>query len=186
MKLVIMSIVLLFIITMHRNEGYINEGYINNSIPPDKPDITQYYACHDYSSNSNLGNNNYKEIKHGIDVHLKGPYTDFLDIYGIRNYDELFHAPVCDKHYSFEHISSLEPPTEIIDHTNIPQQEELVKQEIEFDKNAVKDPFYFYGNPKFIENKLIHSDDINQLFLRNHTSHDEGTLLHRLDNDTLQ
>ena len=41
----------------------IKESFTNNLVYPDKPDDTQFYACHDYSFRG-LGNTNYKIIKH--------------------------------------------------------------------------------------------------------------------------
>ena len=58
--------------------------------PPDRPDEIQFMACHDYSSNTNLGNNNFKLNSHKIGNPLLGNYSSFLDAYGIRNYDEFF------------------------------------------------------------------------------------------------
>ncbi len=97
------------------------EGYMNNDIPKDKPDDRQFYACHDYSELSNrgvksstMGNNNYKVKHHGVAEPLEGVYTSFLDIYGIRKYDELFHAPICEGKYHFKDISSVNIPTHIL------------------------------------------------------------------------
>ena len=109
--MLIVKVCLLFLIVCtygHR------EGYINNKSPKDEPDDLQFYACHDYSSNKNLGNNNYKLKKHGISEPLQGTYSYFLDIYGIRNYDEIFHAPICESKYNFSDISNLSAP-EILD-----------------------------------------------------------------------
>mgnify|MGYP006153679683 CR=1 FL=1 len=184
MNISLLGILLLVVFLIHTPCS--QEGYTNNNHPTDKPDDTQYYACHDYSVTSNLGNNNYKKIKHGIGKPLEGAYSYFLDTYGIRNYDELFHAPICDKHYNFKHISSLSPPSEIIDHTNILKQGELVNIENEYDTNAIKDPYYLYGNPNHIGNQLTYTDEINDLFLKNHSSHDAENLAHRLDYKTNQ
>jgi len=158
----------------------LKEGYISNQPPPNKPDDLQFYACHDYSSNNNLGNNNYKLNKHGVGEPLQGPYTYFIDEYGLRNYDEIFHAPICERPFSFKDISSVNTP-EIIDHSDLLKQDKLVSLEEEYDKNSVKEPYYLYGNPEYIANKLTYSDEINDLFLRNHTSNNEENLLHRLD-----
>jgi len=156
------------------------EGYVSNQPSRDRPDDLQYYSCHDYSGTKNLGNNNYKLKKHGIGEPLQGPYSYLLDIYGIRNYDEIFHAPICEKHYNFKNINNLTTP-EIIDHEDLLEEDKLLKIEKTYDENAVKDPYYLYGNPDYIGNKLTYSKGIDKLFLRNHRSHDAESLLHRLD-----
>ena len=156
------------------------EGYINNNIPSDEPDNKQYYACHDYS-NDNLGNTNYKIKEHGVREPLEGVYSSFLDIYRIRKNSELFHAPICEKKYSFKDISAVNTPTHILDHSDISYEDELLDIENNYDKNSIKDPYYLLGNPKYIGNKLTYSDMGNKLFLREHDSHNKENLLHRLD-----
>ena len=175
------SVCLLIVLCLLLYSSCRIEGYISNQPPKDRPDDLQYYACHDYSSNQNLGNNNYKLKHHGIGEPLEGPYSYFLDVYDIRNYDEIFHSPICEKHYTFRNISSVNTPSEIIEHSDLLKQDKLLKIEEEYDKNAVKDPYYLYGNPNYIANRITYSDEINDLFLRNHTSNNEQSLLHRLD-----
>ena len=156
------------------------EGYINNRPPADRPDSMQYYSCHDYTNTQNLGNNNYKMIDHTIEEPLEGPYTDFLNIYKIRNYDELFHAPICDRHYGFNTPADISIP-EILN--NEDSSAELLLIEEEYDRNAVKDPYYLYHNPRYIANKVTYSDETNDLFLMNHRSNDKDQLSHRLTSD---
>lgn len=156
------------------------EGYTNNISNPTIPDDSQFYACHDYSS-ENLGTHNYKLKKHSIGKPLKGPYSYFLDVYGIRNYDEIYHAPICEEKYSFKGISSAYPPTDIIDHEDLLIQDKLLSKEKEFNENSIIDPHYVYRNPNYIGNKITYSDEINELFLQNHPTHETETLLHRLD-----
>jgi len=148
----------------------------------------QYYACHDYSElenrgiiSSSMANNNYKIKQHGVSEPLRGAYSSFLDIYKIRKYDELFHAPICEKRYNFKDISSVNTPNHILDHSDLLHEDELLSEEAEYDRNAVKDPYYLLGNPYYIGNKLTYSDEANGLFLREHKSHDAADLLHRLD-----
>ena len=54
-KYILLFVALLWIIK-HEN----GEGYQNNKPPKDRPHEIQFMACHDNSSNGNLGNNNYK------------------------------------------------------------------------------------------------------------------------------
>jgi len=178
----LLIIILLTTILCLLVNSYKQEGYQNNRPSQDTPDDTQFYACHDHSTTSNLGNNNYKLKKHGIGAPQQGPYSYFLDTYKIRNYDEIFHAPICESKYNFSHISNLSAP-EIIDHEDLLKEDKLLKIEETYDENAIKDPYYLYGNPNYIGNKLIYSKEINGLFLSNHRSNDSEHMLHRLDKD---
>jgi hypothetical protein len=161
-----------------------NEGYQNNKIPSDRPDDLQFYACHDYNpiefegQDIELhGNNNYKETNHSIGEPKQGVYSDFLNIYKLRNYNEIFHAPICENKYNFNTINSLHTPNLLMNDND----ENILKVEEEFDKNNIKDPFYVYGNPNYIENKLLYSSEINELFLSNHDSQTNGQWTSRLN-----
>jgi len=172
-----------------------NEGYINKPLK-DEPDDIQFYPCHDKDKLINkqtgekfdtMGNNNYIIKRHGVSLPAQGVYSYFLDTYKLRNYDEVFHAPICDtneksftSNYSFKHISNLEPP-EIIQQEDTMNLNKLLKEEDEFEENSIKDPHYKYVHPEYIGNKITYSDDVNKLFITVHSSHDEENLLHRLD-----
>lgn len=179
MKLIISLLFILFI--YYINQCELLEGYIQNSPPSDRPDDIQFYACHDYSSPNNLGNNNYKINYHGIGEPLQGAYSHFLNEYKLRNYDDFFHSPICEHNYVFDTTAGVSPPNEIIDHTNILNQEELLRIQDTYDSKSIKDPHYVYRHPNYIENKLLYSDEINELFIKNHRSHDSENLLHRMD-----
>jgi len=169
MNRILMTIVILGILCfVTASFVFAGEGYVNQP-PPNKPDDLQFYACHDYSSNKNLGNNNYKLKKHGISEPLQGTYSYFLNTYDIRNYDEIFHAPICEQHNNFRGINNLNTP-EILDHEDLLKEDELLKKEEIYDRNAVKDPYYLFGHPSYVGNKLIYSKGINDLFLSNHSS----------------
>ena len=176
MKYILLIFIILFMICICNKEGYMN-----NAPPPDRPDDIQFYACHDYSNINHLGNNNYKVKYNQLGEPLQGAYSHFLNEYKLRNYDEYFHSPICEEHYLFTHISNVNTPTEIIDHTNIIDQDKLLKVEEDFDANSIKDPYYIYRNPNYVSNKLLYSKEINDLFIKNHRSHDKENLLHRLD-----
>jgi len=156
---------------------------MNNTPPSDRPDDIQFYSCNDYSNNKHLGNNNYKIKYNKLGKPLQGAYSHFLNEYKLRNYDEFFYSPICENNYLFTDISSVNPPTEIIDHTNILDQDKLLNIEKEYDSNSIKDPHYIYRNPNYVSNKLLYSKEINDLFIKNHRSHDKENLLHRLDLD---
>lgn len=168
------------------------EGYQNNKPPPDRPDELQFLACSDNNivdfGNREIefvGNNNYKLKQHHIGQPLVGTYTSFIDTYGIRNYDEFFHAPICEENYNFESIGANLGFREIADTTtnsNLMDQTDVLKEEVELDKFTVRDPNYLYVNPEYIGNKLLYSNEIQKKMIKNHKSHDTENLQHRLDN----
>ena len=145
-----------------------NEGYINKPLK-DEPDDMQFLACHDYSSNQNLGNNNYKLKRHSVGEPLQGTYSYFLDTYKIRDYNEIFHAPICEKEYKFKDIGNLTVP-EILDHGDATKEEDMLTIEDEYEKNSIKDPYYSFVSPKYIGNKLTYTDATNEMFLDTHHS----------------
>lgn len=159
----------------------VTEGYMDNRPPSDRPDDIQFYACHDYSNSDNLGNTNYKLHTHDVQRPLNGTYSHFLDTYKLRNYDELFHSPICQGNYNFETVSGL-GFREIVDSLD-EDREDLLNDERLLDLYNIKDPHYIYVNPEYIQNTLIYSEDINELFLKNHRSHDLENLSHRLDSE---
>jgi hypothetical protein len=175
----ILPLLLLFFLI---NQG---EGYQNNTPPADRPDEIRFKVCHDYSSNDNLGNNNYKLHKHHIGNPLQGTYSSFLDTYDIRNYDEFFHAPLCESEYNFANIQSLDNRLipDSIDKSvdDIYDIYDIYEEEVNLDKVHTRDPNFVYVNPEYIGNKLLYPRHINKIFLKNHKSHDTENLQHRLD-----
>lgn len=167
------------------NNKVTNEGYQNNARPPDRPDDKQFYACHDYNpvefegdSIELKGNNNYKIIHNEIGIPLQGGYSHFLNTYELRNFEEIFHAPICEGQFNFNNVSSIESPSSLLMMEN---DQEILKLEADFDENNLKNPMYIYGNPKYIANKLIYNNEINELFLTNHRSRGDGQWISRLD-----
>ena len=162
--------------------SFCKEGFINKPLK-DKPDDLQFYACHDYSSNQNLGNNNYKIKRHGVVEPQQGAYSSFLDIYNLRNYDEIFHAPLCESENHFKGIQNLNTP-EILEHRDASKEESMLKLEEEYEINSIKDPFYSYVSPQFIGNKLIYSENATKMFLNTHHSQgDDNGSSHRIGKD---
>lgn len=175
MKLLILVIILVSLLI------YKQEGYQNNTPPGSIPDDIQFKSCHDFSNTNNLGNNNYRIRRHGIGEPLEGVYSHFLNTYNLRNYDEYFHSPICEGNYRFSNTSELTNRL-IPDGTDTPEERrELYELEQELDARGLHNPDYLYVNPEFIENKLTYTEGINQMFLKNHRSHDEDNLHHRLD-----
>ena len=180
--IVILCLLVICLISCWATEGYqVTEGYMDNRPPSDRPDDIQFYACHDYSNSDNLGNTNYKLHTHDIQPPLQGTYSHFLNTYKLRNYDELFHSPICQGEYNFETVSGL-GFREIVDSLD-EDREDLLTNERLLDLYNIKDPHYVYVNPEYIGNTLIYPENINELFLKNHRSHDAENLSHRLDRE---
>ena len=158
---------------------YDYEGYQNNKPPSDRPDSMQFMACHDNSTSDHLANNNYKSVNHKLGKPLVGVYSKFIDKYDIRNYDEFFHAPICENEdiYNFEGVQSLDF-REIYE---IGDDGDIYKEEIDLDKQSIRSPNYVYVNPEYIGNKLLYDSDTNARFLKSHKTHDTKTLQHRMD-----
>ena len=162
------------------------EGYQNNQPPPDRPDELQFMACHDNRvipfDNQDvtlLGNNNYKLHKHNIGMPASGVYSSFIDTYGIRNYDEFFHAPICEQPYDFSPIQSLQ-------HRPIPDStdediETIYAEERAIDEYSIRDPHHVYVDPEYIGNQVLYPKHINKIFLQNHHSHNTEIMQHRMD-----
>ena len=175
-KYILLFLALLWIIKYENGEGYQN-----NKPHKDRPHEIQFMACHDNSSNGNLGNNNYKLHNHKIGTPLQGVYSTFLDTYGIRNYDEFFHSPICEEEHDFSSIDTLE-------HRQIPdsqdtdeERKQILDKEKQLDEFYIRDPHYVYHNPKHIENKILYPEEINKIFIKNHHSHDTEIMQHRMD-----
>ena len=92
MKYILLLSVILYVFLLFKLIGKIKETFTDNQVEPLKPDDTQFYACHDYGYRGQ-GNTNYKIIHNKIMPPLHGPYSEFLDEFGIRNYSHFFHAP---------------------------------------------------------------------------------------------
>ena len=155
----------------------IKESFTNNLVYPDKPDDTQFYACHDYSF-IGYGNTNYKIIKNKIEPPQHGPYSEFLDEFGFRNYQRFFHAPICgitdenDEENKFEFntdISGFYRP--IYDDSDKQFKDQFMELEEMYDKDGLKDPFYNYYNPKGIQNRITFTDELNAIFLDEHNNY---------------
>jgi len=133
---------------------------------------------------STRGSNNYKLKKHGVGEPLRGTYSDFLDTYKIRDYEEMFHAPICESdsefkgsehRFNFKHINNINVP-EILDHKDVSKEEEMLKIEEEYEKNSIKDPYYSYVSPQYIGNTLTYSDKTIETFLDTHRGMDANRI----------
>ena len=108
----------------------------------------------------------------------------FLDIYKLRNYDEIFHSPICESEYNFKDIQNLKTP-EILEYRDALNEKSMLKLEEEYEINSIKDPYYSYVSPQYIGNKLTYSDATNKMFLETHHSQQGGNgSAHRIHTHT--
>jgi hypothetical protein len=150
-------------------ESYQN--YQNNNGSGLKPDSTQFYSC-DHSKFENdteypfekYPPNNYIVKKNQVSLPLKGAYSSFIDVNEIRTYDHFYHSPICENPYGFE--ENLDVQFRLIPGA-FPEEDISViyEEELEKDKEFLKDPDYLYGNPKFIQNKILYDDELQDKFL---------------------
>ena len=159
----------LFISGNRTCENYENI-YESNKVLADQPDDKQFYACRhekftddeDYPFEQ-YPNSNYHIKTNQVSKPLKGTYSAFLDINKIRTYDHFYHAPICENTYSFDtDINSqfrLIPGAFPEENISVIYEEELQK-----DSHDLRNPFFIYGNPRFIQNKITYEDEINDMF----------------------
>ena len=195
----IIILVLIFLLC-NQNEGYT--GYMENKSTHDYPDDTVFFACsenlnvHDCNQydklscdnnrncifqnnqciNKKYPNTHYKVTPNAIKEPLEGTFSAFLDVNKIRTYDHFYHAPICENTYSFDtDINSqfrLIPGAFPEENISVIYEEELQK-----DSHDLRNPFFIYGNPRFIQNKITYEDEINDMFLKVK----EGLPLHHED-----
>ena len=167
-------LLLLLLLVICKKEGFDNI-YNNNNIPLFEPDDTQYLVCMN-SINDNdklMGNNNYKKIKNKIEVPLDGTYSTFIDMFQLRKQDNFYYSPICEDTYPFK-----QSYIDIFDRQIIEEDEDvfqLLNKEKELDEIGLHNPYYLYGNPKSIQNKITYDGKLRDIFLntRNHLISDE-------------
>ena len=98
----------------------------------------------------------------------------------MRQYDEYFHSPICQENYQFStsNLNGRLIPDSLDTET---ERNEMYELEQQLDERGLHNPDYVYSNPEYIQNTLLYNEHINQTFLKNHRSHDEDNLHHRLD-----
>lgn len=175
MKCILFILIILYTFLLLKIK--IKESFTNNEVEPLKPDDTQFYACHDYSFRG-LGNTNYKLVHNQIEPPQHGPYSEFIDEFGFRNYARFFRAPICgisdenDEEHKTKFktdISGYYRP--IYDESDKKFKDEFTDLEEMYDKDGLKDPFYTFYNPKTIQNKVTFTDELNTIFLDEHNNY---------------
>ena len=83
----------------------------------------------------------------------------------IRTYDHFYHAPICEDTYPFE--TDIESAFRLIPGA-FPEDDKSViyEEELQKDSHDLRNPYYLLGNPKFIKNKILYEDEIQDMFLK--------------------
>ena len=148
------------------------ENYENNDVKSDQPDDKQFYACRSKKLTNNpdypfqeYPDSNYKVVANSITKPLKGTYSSFLDTNKIRTYNHFYHSPICENDYSFD--NDIDSQFRLIPGA-FPEEDISLIYETEKNKDSktVRDPYYLYGNPKFIENQVLYDEEIQDMFIR--------------------
>ena len=110
---------------------------------------------------------------------LNGTFSAFMDVNKIRTYDHFYHAPICEdnivkdkdgniiENNSFSFDTDIESQFRLIPGA-FPEEDISViyEEEKRKDSHDLRNPYYFYGNPKFIENTILYENDIKEMFLK--------------------
>ena len=148
--------------TSKMKEAYENV-YQKNDIRALEPDDTQFYACNN-SKFKDFGNSDYHLRRNAVREPMKGTFSAFLDVNKIRTYDHFYHAPICEDTYPFdtEFTSQFRDIPGAFPEENISR---ILATEKEKDAHDLHNPYYFYGHPEYIQNKILYKDTIQDMFL---------------------
>ena len=98
----------------------------------------------------------------------KGTFSAFIDSNKIRTYDHFFHAPICeDDNESYEFDTTISSQFRLIPGA-FPEEnkERIYKDELDKDSHDLRNPYFFHGNPKYIQNKILYEEEIQDMFLK--------------------
>jgi len=152
-------------------ENYENIYEVNETIP-DEPDDKQFYPCrHEkFTDDSDYPfeeypNSNYRVKVNQVKKPQKGTFSAFIDTNKIRTYDHFFHAPICEDSYDFD--TDINSQFRSIPGAS-PEEDINVLLSIESDKDDhdLRNPYFFHGNPKYIQNTILYEDEIQDMFLK--------------------
>ena len=156
------------------NEGFIN-NYESNETLSNEPDNIQYYSCRQDVFTENLEfpfkkypNSNYRIKRNSVKKPQKGTFSAFLDTHKIRTYDHFYHSPICeDDNESYDFNTNIDSAFRLIPGA-FPEEDinEIYRVEREKDSHDLRNPFYTYGNPEYLENNILYEDDIQDMFLK--------------------
>ena len=177
--LLIILLFLLFLFCHNKQENYKNmniQTYEKNQPRKNKPDSKQFYACRQEVESSpgypfkRYPNSNYRIKLNEVNAPLKGAFSAFLDVHKIRNYDHFYHSPICEDDpgkESYDFNTNIDSAFRLIPGA-FPEEDinEIYSEELEKDSHDLRNPYYSYSDPEYIQNKIIYDDKIQDIFLR--------------------
>ena len=163
-------IIILLFICYHSNIENYENIYQNNDILSDEPDDIQFYSCEHAKYEEDINypfekypNSNYKLKRNSVKHPLKGTFSSFIDTNKLRTYDNFYHSPICENTYPFDTDYKSQFRDIIQEEDNISV---LIDKEKYKDSHSLHNPYYLYGNPNYIQNKIIYDEDIQDIFLK--------------------
>jgi len=158
-------------------EGFMNSSLVtiyNKNLNTDNeyPDKKQFYSTANHNKikmgreqGTLLGNSNYRVVNNTIKEPQHGPYSAFLEVNGLRSFDQFYHAPISEKthHFdvSYDRVFGNDLDVILEEETN---KYELYKLEGERD-NKIHNPYYLHGHPKN-NSKILYSEELQDMFLK--------------------
>ena len=177
MKKYTLLLLFFFLALLHfcQNKENYENIYEPNKVLPNEPDDKQFYACRQDKNQDNpdfpfqkYPNSNYRVKVNQVKKSQKGTFSAFLDINKIRTYDHFYHAPICeDDNESYEFDTDINSQFRPIPGA-FPEEdkERIYRDELDKDSHDLRNPYYFYGNPKYITNTILYEDIIQDMFLQ--------------------
>lgn len=172
------TLVLLFFLALvlfYPNKENYENIYESNEVLPEGPDNKQFYACRQDKLSDNpespftkYPNSNYRVKVNQVSKPLKGTFSAFLDVNKIRTYDHFYHAPICeDDNESYDFDTNIGSQFRLIPGA-FPEENKkrMYRDELDKDSHDLRNPYFFYGNPKYIQNKMLYDDEIQDIFLK--------------------
>ena len=172
------TLVLLFFLALvlfYPNKENYENIYESNQVLPKEPDDKQFYACRQDKLSDNpeypfkkYPNSNYRVKGNQVSKPQKGTFSAFLDVNKIRTYDHFYHAPICeDDNESYEFNTTIDSQFRLIPGA-FPEEnkERIYKEEIDKDSHDLRNPYFFHGNPEYIQNKILYDEEIQDMFLK--------------------
>ena len=189
MDILLLIIIVMGLIMINKKDGYQNNvGYMKNMSTNEYPDDTVFYACNEKveleecdgldEDNCELNRNcifnegicqakrfpntHYRVINNSIKEPLDGTFSAFLDVYGLRNYNHFYHAPICEDTYNF--VSDFENQ----DRQIIQEQDEitgLLEEEKLLDEKMPKDYKFNYESAEYNGNRILYTGKLQNKFL---------------------
>lgn len=160
-------------------ENYTNMNtqiYERNKTNPNEPDSKQFYACRQEVESypgypfKRYPNSNFRVKTNMVKAPLKGTFSAFLDVHKIRNYDHFYHAPICEDDpgkESYDFNTDINSQFRLIPGA-FPEEDinVIYEEELEKDSHDLRNPYYSYSDPEYIQNKILYDDEIQNIFLK--------------------